>query len=158
MLKLCLDWETSCVCVYVYLFANTTGCLMQMRLLGLYFFIAEAAVLSFSLLVLICSSTIILLQTHMQCKYNIAICCCYITQTCDINYGMWHPPARQHGLLLWLEMGHSGHRSQSSYGSPAGFGSSGPMIDPSPAEQIGALLFWQILWWNWSNQTACMTG
>lgn len=36
-------------------------------------------------------------------------------------------------------MGHSGHEGQPYHGSPAGSGSSGPLIDPSPAEQTAAL-------------------
>ncbi|KAI3377700.1 hypothetical protein L3Q82_008854, partial [Scortum barcoo] len=73
---------------------------------------------------------------------NAAICSLssYTTQTHVINYeDEWLPPARQHGLLLRLGMGHSGHEGQSYHGSPAGSGSSGPLIDPSPAEQTAAL-------------------
>ncbi|TKS69810.1 hypothetical protein D9C73_003877 [Collichthys lucidus] len=36
-------------------------------------------------------------------------------------------------------MGHSGHEGQSYHCSPAGSGSSGPLIDPSPDEQTAAL-------------------
>ncbi|CAK6958849.1 hypothetical protein D9C73_003877 [Scomber scombrus] len=36
-------------------------------------------------------------------------------------------------------MGHSGHEGQSYQSSPAGSGSSSPLIDPSPAEQTAAL-------------------
>ncbi|KAK5873660.1 hypothetical protein PBY51_018682 [Eleginops maclovinus] len=36
-------------------------------------------------------------------------------------------------------MGHSGHEGQAYHGSPAGSGSSGPLIDPGPAEQTAAL-------------------
>lgn len=75
-----------------------------------------------------------------------------------INYEYeWLPSACQHGLLLWPGMGHSGHGGRLYHGFPAGSGSSGPLIDPSPAEQTAALdvtLFSQqafarseILWW-----------
>ncbi len=36
-------------------------------------------------------------------------------------------------------MGHSGHEGQLYHGSPAGSGSPGPLIDPSPAEQTADL-------------------
>lgn len=45
----------------------------------------------------------------------------------------------QRGLLLRLGKGHSGHEGQSYHGLPAGSGSSGPLIDPGPAEQAAAL-------------------
>lgn len=92
-------------------------------------------------------------------------------QTHVINYEEeWLPPACQHGLLLQLGMGHSGHEGQPYYGSPAGSGSSGPLIDPSPAEQIAALdvTLFPSPWSSGSckdpdrfsdgssNQTACM--
>lgn len=73
---------------------------------------------------------------------NAAICLLWsdIILTHVINYeDEWLPPACQHGLLSRRGMGHPGHAGQSYYGSPAGSRSSGPLIDPSPAEQTAAL-------------------
>lgn len=94
----------------------------------------------------------------IECKTVICLCWSYTIQTHAINYEYEQPsPTCQWGLLLLLGMGHSGHEGQSNHGSPAGFGSSAPLIDPRPAEQTAdldvTLVLWllqgprQILWW-----------
>lgn len=63
-----------------------------------------------------------------------------VLDTHVINYERERPrPACQHGLLLWLGRGHSGHGAEAYHASPAGSWSSGPVIDPGPAEQTAAL-------------------
>lgn len=117
---------------------------------------------SFAIVQLICTSALTLQHINQTCSrhYKQLLISfnedfsmhykCSLMQSCNmfalvlhhpvINYEFeWLPLACQHGLLLRLGMGHSGHEGQSYHGFPAGSGSSGPLIDPGPAEQTAAL-------------------